>query len=373
MTEDWFALSHFKQLMALLVSICGEVVLVARCSGREDEIEAMGIRVVDFDYRRATMNAFEEFKSTVRLARIFRAEQPDAVHLVAMKPIVLGSLATRLAKVPAVIVHMTGLGHLAISRAAKAQIARRLACRLITVGLRAKASHLLVENPEDLAFLEGNGVRHGGRFTILGGAGVDPDAFFETPQPDNAPLVAASVGRMIRSKGLDVLVAAHACLNERGISLNVELYGGLDDGNPEALTAAEIEAWTRRPGVKWHDHVQDVHDIWRQTDIAVLPARSREGMPLALLEAAASARPLIVTDVPGCRYFVRHEVEGLLVPPEDACALADALARLAGDAALRAHLGTAARQRVLDGFTKQHLIEALRVVYGKMLMERRAR
>ena len=162
-SEDWFALSHFKPLISLLVHLAEEVVVVARCSGRAGELEALGVRVIDFDYQRATMNLNTEFQSALRLARIIGAERPYAVHFIAMRSIVLGSLATRLAKVPAVIVHMTGLGHLAISKTAKATIARNLACRQISASLKRKASHLLVENPEDLAFLESNGV------TMVGG------------------------------------------------------------------------------------------------------------------------------------------------------------------------------------------------------------
>ena len=104
--------------------------------------------------------------------------------------------------------------------------------------------------------------------------------------------------------------------------------------------------------------------MWRHADIFVLPARSREGMPRALLEAAACARPLVVTDVPGCRHFVRDGVEGFIVPPEDADALADALERLARDPELRLRMGEAARLRLLHGFTEAHVKQSLRAAYA---------
>ena len=106
--------------------------------------------------------------------------------------------------------------------------------------------------------------------------------------------------------------------------------------------------------------------MWRRADIFVLPARSREGMPRALLEAAACARPLVVTDVPGCRHFVRDGVEGFIVPPEDADALADALERLARDPELRLRMGEAARLRLLHGFTEAHVKQSLRAAYASM-------
>ena len=119
--------------------------------------------------------------------------------------------------------------------------------------------------------------------------------------------------------------------------MRLELYGGTDADNPEAVTAEELKAWCAKRDARWLGHVEDVREVWRHADIFVLPARSREGMPRALLEAAASARPLVVTDVPGCRHFVRDGVEGFVVPPENA----DALANCLGAAGARSRPATA--------------------------------
>ncbi len=364
---DWFALSHFKPLISVLVKAARDVVVVTQETGRSAEIEALGARVVDIDYRRASMNPRQEATTVRRLVQILKAEKPDVLHMVAMKPIVLGCLASRFSRVPSVVVHMTGLGHLAISTTLKTRFTRGAAFRIISGAMRSAKSWLLVENPDDLAFMEDNGVCPGARVTILGGAGIDPSAFPAIPQPSHDQLVVACVGRMIHSKGLDVLVEAYDLLNEGGVPVEIELYGKLDAGNPEALLKSEIDAWIKRPGVNWFGHVDDVHAVWRDADIAVLSARTREGMPRAVLEAAACARPLIVSEVPGCRHFVRDGVEGLIVPPEDAEALANAISRLAGDKALRARMGAAARQRVLDGFTERHVVDALSAVYHKVL------
>ena len=179
--------------------------------------------------------------------------------------------------------------------------------------------------------------------------------------------VAAFVGRMIRPKGIDVLMEALDRLKRRGVPLRLELYGGSDAGNPEALPVEDLKAWCANRNAQWFGHVSDVREIWRRADIFVLPARSREGMPRALLEAAASARPLIVTDVPGCRHFVRHGVEGFLVPPGNADALAVALERLARDPDLRKRMGEAARLRLLHGFTEAQVKQSLRAAYTSLL------
>jgi glycosyltransferase involved in cell wall biosynthesis len=350
-TEDWFALSHFQPLISRLCALAREVVVVSRPSGRRAEIEALGARTIDFDYQRSSMHPMREAATVHRLMQIVRSERPDVLHLIAMKPIVLGGLAGALARVPHVVLHMTGLGFLATSPSVKANIARRTALAIMRRAVVRPGSWLIVENPEDLAFLRAGGVEPGRRVTILGGAGIDPEAFPPRDLPGNAVPVAAFVGRMLLPKGVDVLMAAADLLQSRGVPLAIELYGRADDNNPEAISAATLQSWSDGATRRWLGHTSDVAAVWRRANIFVLPARSREGMPRALLEAAASARPLVVTDVPGCRHFVRDGIEGLVVAPGDAVALADALERLARDADLQRRLGTAARARVLDGYT----------------------
>jgi glycosyltransferase involved in cell wall biosynthesis len=350
-TEDWFALSHFGPLIAKSRQLASEVVVVTNSSGRMHEIEAFGARTVDFNFNRRSMRPVHESARALRLAGILRAEKPDVVHLVAMKPIVLGGLATELARPPCTILHLTGLGFLAISPTRRARLAGTLALAVIRRVMARSASWLIVENPEDLAFLEAGRVAPGARVTILGGAGVDSEAFPALDLPQTTPPVAAFVGRMIRPKGVDVLMAAADLLKARGIPLVIELHGQSDAGNPEAIPTRSLEAWSDGAHKRWLGHTSDVGGIWRRAGIFVLPARSREGMPRAMLEAAASARPLVVTDVPGCRHFVRDGIEGLIVPPGDAIALANALERLVHEPELGRKLGNAARIRVLEGYT----------------------
>jgi glycosyltransferase involved in cell wall biosynthesis len=363
-TEDWFALSHFKPLIGVLTTLAGEVIVVTRSSGRISEIKALGARAVDFDFRRSSTNPVLAALSVRSLARLLRDERPDAVHLVAMKPIVVGSLALALAPAPHAIVHMTGLGLLGISRRPQLRLARAAAMRVVAATLRRPTSFLLVENPDDLAFLRTHGADPGARYAILGGAGVDPQLFTQLPAPRNQRPVAAYVGRMIRSKGVDVLMSAYDRLGGRGADLALELCGRSDDGNLEAVPSSTLRKWCARSGAVWRGHVADVLDVWRRADIFVLPARGGEGLPRALLEAAACARPLLVTDVPGCRHFVRDGVEGLIVPPGDSRALADALERLARDPEARIRFGHAARMRVLSAFTETHVRQSLHAAYS---------
>lgn len=362
-TEDWFALSHFRPLISTLRRLAAKVVVVTNSSGRLAEIEALGARAVAFDFRRSSMHPVTEAVAALALTRILRAERPDVVHLIAMKPVVLGSVASALAGVPHTVLHVTGLGFLATSSSFGARTARGLALAAMHQAMARRGSWLIVENPEDLELVKEAGVRPRGRVTLLGGAGIDPEAFRGVGPPAASPPIAAFVGRMIRPKGVEILMAAADRLVADSIPLAFELYGQSDIGNLEAIQPSRLAAWSDGKRKRWLGHTTDIAGVWRRAAIFVLPALGREGMPRAMLEAAASARPLVVSDVPGCRHFVRDGIEGLIVPPGDADALARALERLALDAELRARLGQAARARVLDGYTTNAVENELERTY----------
>ena len=368
-TEDWFALSHFQPLMRTLVGLARDVVVVTNSSGRMGEIAALGCRTLQLDYHRSSLHPLAQAGVVARLARVIAAERPDVVHAIAMQTLLVAALATRLAPTAHLALHVTGLGFVGISSSRAAQLIRPWALRLLASAVRRPGTWLIAENPEDVAYLREGGVEPGERLTILGGAGIDETEFPLQPAPVNAVPVAAFVGRLIRPKGVHVLVAAQRLLAARGVSLSVSLYGDSDEGNTEGVPLAEIEGWVAGGGVVWHGRVpaSEIRGVWARADIAVLPAISREGMPRAVLEAAASGRPLIVTDVPGCRHFVRDGVEGLIVAPSDAAGLAGALERLARNPDLRARMGAAARERVLSGYTIGHVTAAVALTYRRML------
>ena len=366
-TEDWFALSHFRPLISVLAQLAESVVVVTRSSGRLHEIEALGARTLEFDFRRNSNNQALAAQLAWALARILKRERPDVVHLVAMKPIVLGGLALRLARVPHTVVHVTGQGLAGIATNPILRLYRLAMLRVLASLVRKPTSYLLVENPDDLAMVRKVAPNLGSRFAILGGAGVDPEAFPALAPPDHARPVAAHVGRMIKSKGIDLLIEAYDRLVAEGVDLRLELYGSSDRDNPEAVPPQEITTWCQRSGARWYGPVRDVVAVWQGADMFVLASRGGEGLPRALLEAAACARPLIVSDVPGNRHFVRDGIEGLLVPPADAAALATAMRTLAVDRDLRLRLGRAARQRLLTGFTEAHVKRALLTSYETML------
>jgi glycosyltransferase involved in cell wall biosynthesis len=365
-TEDWFVLSHFQPLISALKQVGHSVVVVTRCSNGRAEIEALGARVIDFDFHRHSINLAQEVATVWSLARLLRDEHPNVVHLVAIKPIALGALALKMVPVEHTVVHVTGLGLAGVTKNRVLRVYHAAILRLVHSILRRKSSYLLVENSDDLLQLRRAGADPGDRFAVLGGAGVDPKAFPLLAPPHNSVPVAAFVGRLIASKGVDILMSAYERVRARGVPLRLELFGDTDTSNRAAIPPEVMREWCRCSGAHWYGHVSSVTDVWRRADFFVLPSQGGEGLPRAMLEAASCGRPLIVTDVSGCRHFVRDGVEGLLVPAGDVGALADALHRLADDRTLRLSMGDAARARLLDGFTEAHVIAALLSSYHSL-------
>jgi len=372
-TEDWFFHSHFLPLLeAAKLSKLEEIYLACSVGSKRVEIEKLGVKIIPVDFDRASKGLF----STLRLLRQLKSAisqiNPDVIHFISLKPVLVGGLTALFYRQPAKVFHITGLGTLGEGNATWKKLLRSLIFRLPAFYLRQKYTELLVENPDDLDYLKNHGLSHDVKATILGGAGVDPELFPDLSlqtedRPRSIPVRLAFVGRMIKTKGIDVLVDAMASPHIYTSDVHLDLYGKPDTANPGSYAMKTIEYWNKETNITYHGFSADVVTIWKNADICVVPTRTREGLPRAMLEAAVCGRPLIVTDVPGCRHFVENGVEGLVVPPEDADALALAMAKLAQDPQLRTTMGKAARKRVLDKFTKTHVINDVVKVYERLL------
>lgn len=367
-TEGWFFKSHFLPLARAANAIPGaEVCLAANMGAEREFLEQAGVRTLPVDFMRSSFGLFGAIRLLFTLIALYWRERPDVIHFIALKPVVFGGIAALFAPSAAKIYHVTGLGTLAESKTGVAGIARALIFQVPAMLMRQKRTWMLIENPDNLQTLREYGLPHSINYTILGGAGVDPDFYPVFPAIGNKPIRLAFVGRMIWVKGVDVLVRAMEILEQRNVPVQLDLYGSPDAGNPKCIPEQLLKSWGARANIRWHGRSDDVRDVWREADICVVPSRTGEGMPRAMLEAAACGRALIVTDVPGCRHFVRDGIEGLVIPPESAEALSEAIATLANDAALSASMGRAARARILGGYTEKHVSADVERVFRQLL------
>jgi glycosyltransferase involved in cell wall biosynthesis len=348
-TEDWFFASHFLPMAHAAHAQGLDVVVATRVRDHRSQLEAKGIRVLALDVERKSLGLLTGIRNLLSAIRIVRAERPDVVHCIALRPVVMGGIATKLGNGCPLILALTGLGLLWVERGWGARFLRCLVRTIVGSWLRGPNTRYLFENRDDPREF---GLDPSGReVTIVGGAGADASEFPMVPEPPAPPLKVAVVSRMIAPKGIAEAVEAVRQARASGVAIELHLFGGLDPSNRRALSADLLRRWSSEPGITWHGPMADVPRVWREHHVALFLSYYREGVPRALIEAAASGRPIVTTDMPGCRDVVRDQVSGILVPPHDVDAAACALVLLAADPALRARMGAAANKHFLEHFT----------------------
>jgi glycosyltransferase involved in cell wall biosynthesis len=361
-TEDWYFLSH-RLPMARAASAAGfDVHVATNVVDGEPAIAQEGFELHPVPFMRDRVSLGTAIVTALALRNVLRKVQPAIVHHVALLPTVLGSLAA--IGSPAITVNaITGLGHTFIADTSKARVLRQLIG--ITLRLLVDRGHnvALVQNPDDRELLRSLGVRED-HIVLIPGSGVDVERLRPTPEP-GGPITVAFVGRLLDDKGVRTLISAHRLLRAKGSSLSILLAGTPDPANPSSVSEDEAEAWSREPGITWLGHVSDIATVWARAHIAALPSR-REGLPKSLLEAAACGRPMIATDVPGCRDVAIPDKTGLLVPADDPPALAAAIERLAASPDLRARLGAAARRLAVERFSADAIGGATADLYQRL-------
>ena len=373
-TEDWYFWSHRLPVARAARDAGIEVIVAARVRDHAERIRAEGFRLCPLPWRRrgdGAAGAARALAALVALVALYRRERPDVVHHVALKPVLFGGMAARLAfpggaKRPAQIAAVMGFGSGLAGPAGRGRWILDQAVRLAAAGGR-----VIVQNPEDGAALARVGVDPA-RIVLIRGSGVDIAHFAPLPDPPGPTVTAALVGRMLRSKGVADAVEAVRRLRARGVPIELMLAGPSDPDNRDSLDDGELSALAAEPGVEWLGPVEDVRAVWRRAAIAVLPSTYGEGLPKAMLEAAACARPIVAADMPGIREAVRHGESGLLVPPRNIGALADALAALAGDPRRRQAMGRAGRTLVEREFGEAQVARQTLALYRTVLRERTA-
>ncbi len=365
-TEDWYFCSHRLALARALAADGFDVAVACRVDRHGAMITDAGLALYPLALSRRSLNPFHLLAAIGRIRAAYRAFRPDIVHHVALKPAVLGSVAARLAGVRRVVNAIAGLGFVYSSQSLKARLLRPVMTLAFRLLLDGPGFRTIVQNDDDGRTLTSRGIVSPGHLTVIRGAGVDLTRFRPTPEPDS-PVRVVMVSRMIAEKGVRELVEAARLLKARGLDLRITLAGTPDQENPSAIAEAELAGWAQEGIVDYLGHVNDVSRLWAESHIAVLPSYYGEGVPLALIEAAAAGRPLIAADGPGLRDIARPGESGLLVPPRDVAALAEAIANLAGDSALRTRLGNGARRLAESTFSSDAVIRQTAALYRDLL------
>jgi glycosyltransferase involved in cell wall biosynthesis len=341
------------------------VILLADAGEATAAIRDAGVEVIPVGFDRRRANPLPELLFALKIARYYRALRPDLVHHVALKPILIGGIAARLAGVRAVVNAPVGLGFVFSSDRLLAKLLRPPVKALLRRTLSPPGARVILENPDDLEELVRLRLLRREAAVLIRGAGVDIAEFTPSLEPP-PPIRVILIARMIREKGIADFVEAARLLRESGSDAEFLLVGAPDPGNPNSVSEAELRAWEASGLVRWLGPRRDIAALLRSSHIACQPSSYREGLPKSALEAMSAGRPLIATDIPGCREAVRDGETGLLVPPRNPEALAAAISQLIKAPELRARMGAAARQRAEQEFADAIICRQTLLVYEEI-------
>lgn len=365
---DWY-LWNFRRSFALALREAGHDVLLLSPQGEYGgKLRALGLDWRPLPMDRRSLNPVREVGVLLHLVRFLRRERPDVVHGFTIKCAVYGSLAARAAGVPARVNAVAGMGYVFTSDSLKARMLRPVVRMLLRAALGGHGARLILQNPDDVALFQQARLVNAGQVRLIPGSGVDTIRFSPgIARPGGARIRVLLPARLLWDKGLAEYAQAARLLQERSVPVDLLLAGQPDPGNPAAVPEATVRGWVEAGLLQWLGHVEDMPALLRSVDIVALPSYYREGLPKSLIEAGASGCALIATDMPGCREVVRHEVDGLRIPPRDAVALADAIERLVRDGDLRARLAAAAREKAVAEYDERLVVARTMAVYQELL------
>lgn len=366
---DWFFVSHRLPIAIEAMHQGYEVHVATPVTDKLDAMRSHGLIVHPIDLERSSMGPAAEARTFLAMFHVLREVRPDVVHLVTPKPVLYGGIAARLAGVPGVVAAVSGLGFVFIAKGRKAAAVRFLVRVMYRLALGNRNVKVIVQNADDHQSLARAASLRSDQVVMIPGSGVDLSTYAPATPPQGVPVVVMA-SRLLRDKGVREFVAAARILKERGARARFLLVGDPDAGNPTTLDEAELSALRSEAAIELTGYRTDIAQVFARAHVVVLPSY-REGLPKVLIEAAACGRAVVTTDVPGCRDAIEPNVTGLLVPPRDAVALADAIQRLLLDAELREHMGRAGRQLAERKFAIQTVVSAHMDVYRHLMEARR--
>jgi glycosyltransferase involved in cell wall biosynthesis len=317
-----------------------------------------------------SLNPIQELQTLIHLVQLYREVQPTLVHHIAFKGVLYGGIAARLASVPSVVNAFTGLGHLFSTENTKIRLVRWIVLQLSRFAFGHPNSRTIFQNPDNIDEFVNRGVLDRDQVRLIKGSGVNVETFEPSPQPDGPPIVILA-SRLVWDKGIGEFVEAARGLKRDGVEARFTLVGKSDPLNPKAVPEDQLVTWNDEGVVEWWGFQEDMPSVFAKTHVVCLPSYYREGVPKVLIEAASCERPIVTTSMPGCREIVHDGENGILVPPRNSEALAEALRKLISSPERREEMGKRGREIVLEEFSLERVVDDTMAVYDELLGERK--
>lgn len=362
---DWFFLSHRKDVALAAQKAGWDVTIVTADTGKQKDIESLGLKVINLPMSRSGMNILQELGTLNFLRKLYKREKPDVVHHVGMKTILWGTLAAKFAKVNGVVNAISGLGGF-FAEDNKGLMARVMP-KVLKFSHNRKNLLCIFQNDEDKGLYVKNGIIKPEQARYIKGSGVHLDEFCYTPEPTEGNIRVILTARMIVEKGVFILTEAAEKLRPKyGDKVEFLLVGGIDD-HPGAITKEQLEAVCDGKYIQWLGYRTDVKELLQSSHIVAFPSYYMEGLPKSLIEADAIGRPIITCNSVGCKETVIDGYNGYLIPTKDVDALVEKLDILLSDTKLRQEMGKNSRKYAEENFSIDIVIERHLNIYSELL------
>ena len=336
-----------------------------------DETNAERIRAAGYPFhplpiQQHGVNPFQELSAMIAAARIIRMLRPEIVHTFTIKPLLYAGLSAHILQPPGMVFSLTGLGYLFSDWSRRAAFLRQMVRWPLRLALAHSQARLTFQNPDDQQRFVLLGLISERRTTLIRGSGVDIQRFQPQPEPSGPPIVLFA-GRLLWAKGIRDFVAVARQLHEAGVEARFQIAGYPEAGNPATVDEAQLLAWQGEQIVEYLGAVEDMPALIAASHIVCLPSQYGEGIPAILLEAAASGRALVTTDIPGCREIARDGINARLITPGNREELYGALLQLIQQPQIRIEMGARGREIAVNEFSQEQVFRETLALYHEIL------
>tara|TARA_B100001750_G_scaffold240325_1_gene249830 strand:- start:3990 stop:5117 length:1128 start_codon:yes stop_codon:yes gene_type:complete len=314
---------------------------------------------------RSGRNPLKEIYTFFSIFRLIKDVNPDLLHLITIKPVIYGGIISSILKTHGVVSAVPGLGYSFINKGMKATLFRFLISLLYKLAFNKDSLRVIFQNDDDKATLEKLTKLDISKIALMKGSGVDLKKFSFSALPKGKPII-SMVSRLQRDKGVFEFFKAAKILRERKKEIEFQFIGELDVFYASKIDQEEFSKWKETDYVKFLGFRSDIYDLFKDSTIIVLPSY-REGFPKVLQEAAACGRPIITSDVPGCREAIKEGKSGYLVEPRSATALADKIQELVEDKELLQKMGYEGRKLAEEEFSVNKIVSQHLKLYYELL------
>ena len=361
---DWFFISHRLPIALEAIRKGYEVHIATTITDRLDFLLDKGLIVHPINLHRSQSGIFAITSEFLEIFSLVRKISPDIVHLVTIKPVLLGGLATRLLSTPSVVSAISGLGFVFMNNGFTTLLRRKVVSVIYRLALGHSNQRVIFQNIDDKKQLSKLTRLSLDNSTVIQGSGVNLSLYKVLPPPNGLPIVLLAA-RLLVDKGVREFVHAAELVNKTKMRARFVLVGEIDKFNPASIQEQELSTWKENGLVELWGYRNDMENVLSNATIVVLPSY-REGFPKILVEAASCGRVIITTDVPGCRDAIEKDVTGLLVPVRNARTLAKAVSELLNDPSLCKKMGIAGRERAERLFDIKKIVEEHIDIYKQL-------